>query len=222
MSMSLAFVAGCGLVDRIQSFRQENEEPNQKGLEAQGQQAQQEELEKQIEDLEKQVAAQEQNEERQTSASHQDEPNEEIQNVNTPPSQAPEGVVAVSSDFDVGAASAEEAAAINAAIDYYQYAETGDYYTTYTLLSSESQAYYTEDEWVTANAALDSAAGEFVVTDAYPYDLGMGAPTYAIALTVYLPDGSSFNRTTYFVYERGFWAHQLTTEEVNMFDGALY
>jgi hypothetical protein len=120
----------------------------------------------------------------------------------------------------VEAATTEEAAAINGAIDYYQYAETGDYYTTYDLLSSEAQTYYTQDEWVTANTVLDSAAAEFVVTDAYQYDLGLGVPTYAVTLTVYA-DGSSV-RTTYFIYEDGQWVHHLTSEEVNLFDDALY
>jgi hypothetical protein len=144
-----------------------------------------------------------------------------IQNLSTPPSQAPEGVVPVSPDFNAGAASAVETAVINAAIGYYEYAETGQYYMTYDLLSSEDQARYTQDEWVAANTALDSAAGEFVVTDAYPDDLGLGVPTYAVAVAVYA-DGSSFNRTTYFIYENGQWAHYLSSEEVNLFDGALY
>jgi hypothetical protein len=144
-----------------------------------------------------------------------------IQNLNTPPSQAPEGVVPVSPDFNASAASAVETAVINAAIGYYEYAETGQYYATYDLLSSEDKTYYTQDEWVAANTALDSAAGEFVVTDAYPDDLGLGVPTYAVAVTVYA-DGSSFNRTTYFIYENGYWAHYLSTEEVNLFDDALY
>ena len=144
-----------------------------------------------------------------------------IQNTATPASQAPEGVVPVSPEFDAGAASAEEAAVVNAAIEYYQYAEIGNYNTTYDLLSSQSQAYYTQDEWVRANTVLDSAASEYVVTDAYPDDIGLGTSTYAVTLTVYLPDGSSFNRTTYFIYETGFWAHHLTTEEVDLFNGAL-
>jgi hypothetical protein len=148
--------------------------------------------------------------------------NGDIMNRNTTPSGASEGVVVVSPDFNVEAATTEEAAAINGAIVYYQYAETGDYYKTYDLLSSDAQNYYTQDEWVTANTALDSAAGEFVVTDAYPFNLGLDVPTYAVALTVYLADGSSFNRTTYFIYEDGQWVHHLTSEEVNLFDDALY
>jgi hypothetical protein len=46
-------------------------------------------------------------------------------------------------------------------------------------------------------------------------------PTYAVTVTVYADD-SSFDRTTYFIYEDGHWAHYLTGEEVDMFDGALY
>jgi len=158
-----------------------------------------------------------------TSPSPRDSSNEStIQNLGTPPSQAPEGVVPVSPGFDSGAASTEEAAAINAAIDYYQYVEIGDYSSTYDLLSSESQTHYTLDEWVEANTALDSAAGEFVVTDAYPYDLGLGVPTYAVAVTIYFPDGTSSNRMTYFIYEAGNWRHHLTSDEVDMFSGALY
>jgi hypothetical protein len=119
------------------------------------------------------------------------------------------------------AASAEEEAVIYAAIDYYRYAESGDYSTTYDLLSSEDRAYYTQEEWVTANTVLDSAAAEYRVTDAYPDDLGLGVPTYAVTVTVY-GDGSSFNRTTYFIYEAGYWAHYLSEEEIDTFDGALY
>jgi hypothetical protein len=144
-----------------------------------------------------------------------------IQNFNTTPAQAPEGVVPVSPEFNAGAASAEETTVINAAIKYYQYAEIGDYNTTYNLLSNAYQDYYTQDEWVRANTILDSAAGEFVVTDAYADDIGLGVSTYAVTVTVYLADGSSFNRTTYFIYEDGFWAHYLSREEVNLFDGAL-
>ena len=115
----------------------------------------------------------------------------------------------------------EEDAVANAAMDYYRYVQSGDYSKTYDLLSFADQNYYTEDEWVTANTILDSAAAEYVVTDAYPDDLGLGVPTYAVAVTVDLPDGSSFSRTTYFVNEAGHWAHYLTEEEVGTFDGAL-
>jgi Sec-independent protein translocase protein TatA len=233
LAVSLAPVAGCSLgSDQDQALeeqKQKNEElqkqlDKQKKEEAQRkkkeEEAQQEELEQQVKDLQEKVEKQEK-EQDQASGSSGDSSDSAIENASTSPSQAPEGVVVVSSDFNTAAASAEEAEVINAAIDYYQYAEVGDYDTTYNLLSYEDQNYYTRDQWIESNTVLDSAAGEFVVTDAYPDDIGLGIPTYAVTVTVYA-DGSSFNRTTYFVNEGGYWAHYLNDEEVNMFDDALY
>ena len=234
LTVSLAPAAGCGLgSDQDQALeeqKQKNEElqkqlDKKKKEEAQRkkkeEEAQQEELEQQVKDLQEKVEEQEK-EQDQASGSSEDSSDNAIENASTSPSQAPEGVVVVSSDFNTAAASAEEAEVINAAIDYYQYAEVGDYDTTYNLLSYEDQNYYTRDQWIESNTVLDSAAGEFVVTDAYPDDIGLGVPTYAVTLTIYAPDGSSFNRTTYFVNEGGYWAHYLNDEEVNMFDDALY
>jgi len=203
--------------------KQAKEEAQRKAKEEKARQA---ELEEKVDDLQQKVEEQEK-EQNQTSGSSgtssDDSSGGTIENSSTSPSQAAEGVVVVSSDFNTAAATAEEAEVINAAINYYQYAEIGDYYTTYDLLSYEDQGYYTVDQWVSSNTVLDSAAGEFVVTDAYPDDLGLGLPTYAVTVTVYAGDGSSFNRTTYFVNEGGgYWAHYLNEEEVNMFDDALY
>jgi TolA-binding protein len=241
--LSLAFAGGCNVLgseqgQALEEQKRKNEEL-QKQLDEQKQkearrkekeeEARQEELEQQVKDLQEKVEEQEKDQEQQnqesgsSSDSSEDSTEGGIENSDTSPSQATEGIVVVSSDFDTAAATAEEAEVINAAIEYYQYAEVGDYYSTYFLLSYEDQNYYTEDQWVAANKALDSAAGEFVVTDAYPEDLGLGVPTYAVTVTVYLPDGSSFNRTTYFVDEgAGHWAHFLSSEETNMFDDALY
>ena len=241
--LSLMFAAGCSVLgsdqdQALEEQKQKNEEL-QKQLEEQKEkearrkekeeEARQKELEQKVNDLQKKVEKQEKEQEQQNQESGSsgdssgDSTEGGIENSDTSPSEANEGIVVVSSDFDTAAATAEEAEVINAAIEYYQYAEIGDYYSTYFLLSYEDQDYYTEDQWVAANNALDSAAGEFVVTDAYPDDLGLGVPTYAVTVTVYLPDGSSFNRTTYFVDEgAGFWAHYLSGEETNMFDDALY
>ena len=143
-------------------------------------------------------------------------------NWTAPPSQAPQGVVVVSPNYNVQAVGAEEAQVLDGAIRYYQAAEIGDYVATYNLLSYSDQAYYTLDEWVESNTTLDSAAAEFVVTDAFPEDVGNGYPTYAVTLTAYLPDGSSFDRKTYFTNEgNGYWAHWLNEEEIDMFNGAL-
>ena len=234
--LSLAFAVGCNLLgsnqeQALEEQKQKNEEL-QKQLEEQQEkearrkereeEARQKELEQQVKNLQEKVEEQEKEQDQQQQESPDDSSVGDIQNSDTTPSQAAEGIVVVSSDFDTAAATAEEAEVINAAIEYYQYAEVGDYYSTYFLLSYEDQDYYTEDQWVAANNALDSAAGEFVVTDAYPDDLGLGVPTYAVTVIVYLPDGSSFNRTTYFVDEdAGFWAHYLSEEEVGMFDDAL-
>jgi hypothetical protein len=238
--LALTFAAGCNLGSgqdqALEEQKQKNEEL-QKQLEEQKEkearrkekeeEARQEELEQQVKDLEEKVEKQENEQQDQTSdstsGSSEDSTEGGIENSDTSPSQAAEGIVVVSPGFNTNAATAEEAEVINAAIEYYQYAEIGDYYATYSLLSYEDQNYYTEDQWIAANTDLDSAAGEFVVTAAYPDDLGLGVPTYAVTLTVYVADGSSFDRTTYFIDEgNGYWAHYLSGEEVDMFDGALY
>jgi flagellar biosynthesis GTPase FlhF len=234
--LSLTFAMGCNLGPDQEQALEEQKQKNeklQKQLDEQKEkearrkekeeEARQEELEQQVEDLQETVEKQEQQDQESDSSgvSSNDTSDEGIENSDTSPSQATEGIVVVSSDFNTSAATAEEAEVINAAIEYYQYAEIGDYDTTYNLLSYEDQSYYTRDEWVASNTALDSAAGEFVVTDAYPDDLGLGASTYAVTVTVYTPN-DSFNRTTYFVNEGGYWAHYLSTEEVGMFDDALY
>ena len=241
----MLFGAGCGpqgsdqgsAQDQALKEEQQENKELQEQLEAQQEEeaqeeeaAKQEEMQQQIEDLEQQVEEQESepqgtDEPEQQSdpqPADEDSPDVVIQNGSIAPSQAPEGVVVVSSDYNVGAVTTEEAEVINAAIDYYQYAEMGDYYTTHSLLSTDDQAFYPVDTWVAANTTLDSAAGEFVVADAYPEDIGNGYPTYAVTLTVYLPDGSASPRKTYFTNEgNGYWAHWLTEEEMGLFNSAL-
>ena len=147
---------------------------------------------------------------------------ESNENWTAPPSEAYEGVVVVAPDYDVQAVTTDEAYALDAAIAYYQEVEVGDYYATHSLLSVDDQNLYPVDAWVQANTNLDSAAGEFVVTGAYPADVGNYSPTYAVTVAVYLPDGSSIDRTTYFTDEgNGYWAHWLSQEEMDLFDGAL-
>ena len=187
----------------------------------------QEKLQQRLSDLEKKV---EQNKSKPQGKS-QPEPTktapptvviESNHNWTAPPSQAPKGVVVVSPNFDVQDVNAEEAQVLDAAIAYYQDVEVGDYYTTHSLLSVSDQNRYPVDTWVRANTALDSAAGAFVVTDAYPEDIGNGYPTYAVTVEVYLNDSSSSSRKTYFVNEgNGYWAHWLTEEEIDLFNRAL-
>ena len=188
--------------------------------------AKQEELKQKVTDLEKKMEEKDTDPQGTNQPESQSNPPDIVIESNrdwtAPPSQAPQGVVVVSPNFDVQAVNAEEAQVIDSAIAYYQEAETGDYYTTYSLLSSGDQDLYSESEWVEANSTLDSAAAEFVVNDAYPEDIGNGSPTYAVMITAYSPDGSSFSRTTYFTNEgNGYWAHYLTEDEEDLFNSAL-
>ncbi len=237
--LALLFGTGCNqsseqqqaLKEQQQALEEQQKKNKklQKELEAQKERqkaAKQEEMEQQIAALKKKVekaGEPEETDQSEPESSNDDSPSDEAVVIETAsPSEAPQGVVVVAPQFDVQAVTAEEAEAIDAAITYYQAVEIGDYYTTHSLLSLDDQALYPLDVWVESNTALDSAAGEFVVTDAYPYDLGTGYPAYAVEVTIYLPDGSTSYRTTYFTNEgNGYWAHWLSDEEMGMFSNAL-
>jgi hypothetical protein len=235
---SLLFSAGCSTsAQPDQALKQQNEklqkklddqkeeqQKEKKAEEKKKEEAQQADLEKQVNDLQEQVDNQKQNNQQsdnQASDSSSASPDAVIENSSVSPTQAPEGVVVVSSDYNTSAATPDEAAAINGAIDYYQYAEVGDYYSTYSLLADGNQNYYTENEWVTANTNMDSQAAEFVVTDASYNDVGSGYPNYLIDVSVYYLDGSVEYRQTNFTNEHGYWAHALSMDEMGMFDSAL-
>ncbi len=223
LGTALFFGAGCGQgsdqgqqsSDQAQALEEEQQKNKelQEKLEAQQEEearqeeaAKQEEMQQEIEELEQQVEEQESEPQQAGEPEQQSEPQPDVviesnSDWTAPPSQAPQGVVVVSPDYNVGAVTTEEAEVIDAAIGYYQYVEIGDYFATHTLLS---------------------AAGEFVVTDAYPEDIGTGYPAYAVTVAVYLTDGSSSYRKTYFTDEgNGYWAHWLTQEEMNLFNSAL-
>lgn len=210
------------------------QQEEQERAEEEAEEAEREEMQRENEELEEEnERLQEENEQQAVEPQQTAEPGSEADSPDViiesnddwtaPPSEAYEGVVVVSPDYDVQAVTTDEAYALDAAIAYYQQVEIGDYYATHDLLSVEDQNLYPVDAWVRANTNLDSAAGEFVVTGAYPDStVNPGYPTYAVTLTVYLPDGSSFDRTTYFTDEgNGYWAHWLSQEEMDLFDGAL-
>lgn len=246
LSMALFFGAGCGQSSdqgqqssdqsqALEAQQQENaelqekldaQEEEQEAAEEQQAAAEREELQQENEELQEELEAQkgeqEESEPQETTPPEPEPDSPDVVIETAPPSQAPQGVVVVSPDFGNQAVTAEEAQALDAAISYYQAVEVGDYYTTHSLLSAYDQDYFPVDTWVAANTELDSAAGEFVVTDAYPEDVGNGSPTYAVTLTVYLTDGSSSFRKTYFTNEgNGYWAHWLSTEEMSLFNGVL-
>jgi TolA-binding protein len=216
--LAILLAAGCsgspGTQQALEEQQQQNEELQQKVDELEKQK--QEDLQKQIDDLK----AQQEEQKQQDNQTQQPQiVIENNKNFDGPASAAPEGVVVTAPDFNVAATTAEEAAVLDVATVYYQAAEIGDYTYTYNLLSRSDQASYTLDEWWAANTALDSAAGEFVIYDISP--IPDTSDSYDVSLTVYLADGSSFDRTTEFVYEDGVWKHSLTGEEISMFDNVL-
>ena len=199
---SVGALAGCN-----QSGAPAQEDPSAEELAQQREQNA--ELQKQIDDLKDQQEQEQQSNKK---------PEQVVveQNFATP-AEAPEGVVAVAPSYDVAVATQDEIAVLNAAEAYYVAAEVGDYGTTWSLLSADDQLNYPPDVWAQANTNLDSAAGEFVVYNVEP----TGDPGfYYVDLTVYQADGTSFDRRTMFHWE-GYWAHWLTQEEMQMFDGAL-
>src|SRR5215210_317123 len=196
--LAMLIVAGCSQSPGSQQAfedQQQNEELQQKvdELEKQQEQQKQEDLQKQIDDLKAQQDEQ---------SKQGQQPQVVVQN--SPASAAPEGVVVVSPD--IVANTDLEAAALDAAISYYQAVEVGDYTYTYSALSSADQNNYTYDQWLYANNSLDSAAAEFevfrtmvdspntAIVEGYEHVADVGA-------SIYYPDGSLSTRYTFFVYE---------------------
>jgi hypothetical protein len=174
------------------------------------QQQQNEELQQKVDKLQKQ---------KQQQANQQHQPQVVVENneTNTGANPAPEGVVVTAPNYS--SSGSEAAHVLSAAKAYYQAAEVGDYNYTYDHLSTSDQARYTHDQWVYANNALNTAAGEFVIHDVSPES---DPDFYSVSLTVSLADGSSFERTTEFTYEPGRgWVHSLTSEEYDMFNNKL-
>jgi hypothetical protein len=216
---SMGALAGCN-----QSGAPAQEDPSAEELAQQREQNA--ELQRQIDDLEEQQDEQEKADlqkqiddlKAQQEEQHSNKKPEQVvvENFATP-AQASEGVVAVAPSYDVAVATQDEIAVLNAAEAYYAAAEVGDYSSTWSLLSADDQLSYPPEMWAQANTNLDSAAGEFVVYNVEP----TGDPGfYYVDLTVYMADGTSFDRRTMFHWE-GYWAHWLTQEEMQMFDGAL-
>ena len=224
-------LAGLFAVGYMQQREQAAQDQTQQALQQQAN----EDLQRQLEDMQakqdeqERAELQQQLEEAQQSAEDAQQKAEEAQQQAQEQAQvqqpqvvvetgdAPEGVVVTSPDYTYSGSEAGDV--LDAAIAYYQAAETGDYYYTYNHLSAPDQGYYTYDQWVYANNALDSAAGEFVIYDVTPES---SPDFYYVSLTVYLADGTSYDRTTEFTYEPGRgWVHWLTSEEYDMFDSVL-
>ncbi len=206
--LALLLVAGCSGSEGTQRAPEEQATKQEQQATKQEQQATKQE---------QQATKQEQ------QATKQEGPNQEpqvvIENDENVGTAAPEGQVVIAPDA-APAGSAQEGAALEAVIAYYEAAELGDYAYTYDALDSAARQRYSYDGWLYANEQLDTAASEFVVFSVEELP-GHTAQVW-VGLTAYLPDGSSFDRYTRFVYENGAWRHALTMEEYGMFDSVLF
>ncbi|MEJ7815016.1 MAG: hypothetical protein WKF53_07560 [Rubrobacter sp.] len=95
---------------------------------------------------------------------------------------------------------------------YYDAAAAGDYGTTYSLLAQSDRDYYTREAWIEANTIGGSDQATYELTDVRQ----VSENTYDVDILV-----SGTPRTTQFVNEDGLWVHDLTAEEVAMFDNNL-
>jgi len=200
--LTLLLVAGCNGQQEEQK-KKKNEELQRK-IDELERQKEQEKLQQQIDDLKE--------EQREQGEQNQEQPDIVIG------TSAPEGRVVISPHATF-AGTDQEAAALKAAIAYYEAAERGDYRDTYNALPRGDQQKYAYAESAHANEELDTAAGEFVI---YSVEETPGPADHVrVGLTVYPGDGSSFVRYTNFIYERGAWRHSLTREEYELFDSVL-
>jgi hypothetical protein len=108
-----------------------------------------------------------------------------------------------------------------AARDYYDAAENGEWKYTYRHLYYPDKQRYTYDQWVTINENAGTASATFQIDAVQAVDTKLGAPAVQVALTVYAADGTSFTRTTHFYLIDGLWEHVLTDEERAGFDANL-
>lgn len=133
--------------------------------------------------------------------------------VDEQPQQEP--VTQGGSETEQAAESAEDQA-LEAAQEYYAAAAAGNYNYTYDALTSAAQGQFSEEEWVSANAALGSDAGTYSIDSVDMVD----DSTADVYLTITSADGTSSERFTQFVLEGASWKHELTQNEYALFAGA--
>ncbi len=111
-----------------------------------------------------------------------------------------------------------EAEAEQAARNYYDAAENGDWKYTYRHLYYLDKGRYTFDEWVTANEGAGTASSTFQIDSVHAVDTDLGAPAVEVGLTIYTANGGTVTRITRFYLIDGLWEHVLTDEERALFD----
>lgn len=116
------------------------------------------------------------------------------------------------------ASSGLEAQGEQAARDYYDAAENGDWKYTYSHLYYPDKERYTYDQWVTANKNAGTASSTFQIDSVEAVDTKLGAPAVQVDLTIYAANDDTFTRTTHLYLIDGLWEHVLTDEERAVFD----
>ncbi len=218
--LAILFMAGCSQSSGTQQASEEqrkNEELQQR-VDQMEKEKEEEEVQQQIDELKKEQEEQADKQEEQADKQEEQgqEPQVVVERNEVVGTAAPEGRVVITPDATY-AGTAQEAAALDAAIAYYEAAELGNYAYTYDALVGPDQSRYSYGEWQYANEQLDTASGEFVIFSVEE----VYATNVRVGLTVYPASGSAFNRYTDFVYENGAWRHSLTREEYDLFDSTL-
>ena len=110
-----------------------------------------------------------------------------------------------------------EADAEEAAGDYYRASGVGDWNYTFENLDASTQSGFSREEWIQKNQYFaDSGSVTYHILSAERRG-GTQGPIVEVVLRLTYGDGSSSDRTTYFIYEDGSWKHRFSEEEDDLF-----
>lgn len=110
-----------------------------------------------------------------------------------------------------------EAAAEEAAEDYYRAVGVEDWDYTYDHLDSETRSVFTREEWFKKNQWLAGDGSTIYQILSVDLDNASDEPLADVAVELTYADGSTSIRYTYFVYEDGEWKHRFSQEEYDLF-----
>ena len=109
-----------------------------------------------------------------------------------------------------------EAAAEDAAEDYYRAVGVEDWNYTYDHLDSETRSVFTREEWFKKNQWLAGDGSTIYHILSVDLDDSSNEPLANVAVVLTYADGSTSTRNTYFVYEAGEWRHRFGQEEYDL------
>jgi predicted small secreted protein len=141
------------------------------------------------------------------------QPAQPTQSVPSPTASAsPSASSAASATASASAQGGDQKFAMQCVQNYYAAAASGDYGYTYSHLSVDDQAKFSEAQWDYANRQLGSAGASYQVTNVYP----VTSHAYGVDLVV---NGSP--RTTTFVMQYASYVHALSPTELSLFEGQM-